>query len=131
MNAAEMKQFGKSLLASVREMKRGKAARTTHVENPAIAKRNDDLARYKTAKNKDDGFRIPSEIVDAELRGEHPVAAWRKHRGHTLESLAKASNLSAPFIHQIETRKRVGSARTLKALAAALEVPLDVLTDEL
>jgi len=76
----------------------------------------------------DDGFRIPHAIVERELiGGEHPVKLWREHRGLTLEALAEKAGISKAFLSQIENGKRQGTAKTLKALSVALQVPLDVL----
>ncbi|MBI1919491.1 MAG: helix-turn-helix transcriptional regulator [Geobacter sp.] len=37
--------------------------------------------------------------------------------------------VSKPYLSQIETGKRQGTVETLSAIANALDVPLDVLTD--
>ena len=76
----------------------------------------------------DDGFRVPHEIVQREIiNGEHPVKLWREHRGLTIELLAEQAGISKAFLSQIENAKRKGTVKTLKALAVALQVPLDIL----
>jgi DNA-binding XRE family transcriptional regulator len=87
-----------------------------------------DLAAYREAKAEDDGFWIPHDILTRELAGEAPVRLWREHRGLTQEALAEAAGISKPYLSQIESGKRCGSVAVLRALAQALEVPLDILT---
>lgn len=78
----------------------------------------------------DDGFRVPLEVVESVVAGMHPVRAWRESRGLTQEALAGQAGVSAPYVSQIESGKRIGAVRTLRRIAAALEVPLDELTRE-
>jgi antitoxin component HigA of HigAB toxin-antitoxin module len=89
----------------------------------------DDFVAYQQAKANDDGFRIPGAVVFAELDGIHAVNAWRTERGLTLEALAEKSGLSKAYLSQIENRKRAGTTITKRAIAKALNVPLDVLID--
>jgi DNA-binding XRE family transcriptional regulator len=88
-----------------------------------------DQALFDEVLAQDDGFRIPASVVDAELAGDHPVRAWRTHRRMTQDALAAAVGISKPYLSQIETRQRAGTAELLKKLAAALEVPMDVLVE--
>ncbi len=74
-------------------------------------------------------FLIPDEIMRRELAGESPVKLWRENRGLTQQELAKRVGISKPYLSQIETGKRQGTIETLSAIARALGVPLDVLTD--
>lgn len=67
----------------------------------------------------------PAELVDAILDGAHPVAAFRKWRGLTALDLAQKANLSRPYITEIETGRKDGSVKALKAIADALDVDLD------
>ena len=89
----------------------------------------DDIAAYDEVKANDDGFRIPGTVVFAELDGVHAVQAWRTERGLTLDALAAKSSLSKAYLSQIESRKRAGTTKTMRAIAKALNVPLDVLID--
>ena len=93
----------------------------------ALLEDAEDAAAYQQAAAQDDGARIPMAVMKAELEGAHPVRAWREHRGLTLQALADAAKLSKPFVSQIEGRKRAGTTATLRKLAAALGVPLQVL----
>ena len=88
----------------------------------------DDAAAFDRAVERDDGTRILSEVAFAIADGAHPVRAWREHRGLNQEALAVAAGLSKSFLSQIEGGKRVGTAATLRKLAAALDVPLAALT---
>jgi DNA-binding XRE family transcriptional regulator len=90
----------------------------------------EDAAAYDEAVANDDGFRVPHAIVVAIHEGRHPVRAWREHRQLTQEALAAAAGLSTPYLSQIEGGKRVGSMKTLRRIAAALGVPLDLLGDD-
>ena len=85
----------------------------------------DDEALYDKARTADDGLRVPGEVVNAILSGMHPVKAWREHGGLTQDALANTAGISTAYLCQIETGKRQGAVKTLKALAQALGVTLD------
>jgi ribosome-binding protein aMBF1 (putative translation factor) len=68
---------------------------------------------------------LPVALVERMVAGEHPVRIWRKHRGLTLTALAERSGVDPTYISQIETRKKPGSVKALKALATTLGVELD------
>ena len=87
----------------------------------------EDAAAYTEAVAQDDGFRVPLSVVEAKLGGASPLRAWREHRGLSLQALADAAGVSKPYVSQIESGKRTGTAATLKKLATALNVPADVL----
>ena len=59
------------------------------------------------------------------LNGTHPVKAWREHGDLTQDALAAKAGISTAYLCQIETGKRQGAVKTLKALAKALGVSLD------
>ncbi len=86
-----------------------------------------DIADLERFDREDDGFRIPHAVVQAGIDGAHPVKAWREHRGQTLQALADIAGLSKPYLSQIESGKRAGTAATLKKLSSALGVPVDAL----
>jgi DNA-binding XRE family transcriptional regulator len=91
----------------------------------------DDIALYDEAKRNDDGFRIPLEIVTKTiLDGKNPVKVWREYRRLTVQALATASGISKAYLSQIENGKRHGTLRVMKAIATALDVPLDILAEE-
>jgi DNA-binding XRE family transcriptional regulator len=87
----------------------------------------EDEAMFDQAKASDDGTRIPADVLQAELLGDHPVKAWRKHRKLTQEELAASVGISKPYMSQIESRKRVGTSDILAALSKALNVPMELL----
>jgi DNA-binding XRE family transcriptional regulator len=68
---------------------------------------------------------IPSEVTYAILDGDNPVRVWREHRGLTQQRLAEAAGISAPYLSQIESGKRKGSAKVLAAIAKELGLSLD------
>ncbi len=91
----------------------------------------EDTALYDEVKTNDDGFRIPHEIITRTLiGGESPVKAWREHRGLTQDTLSTTAGISKAYLSQIENGKRHGAVRVLKAIAKALAVPLDVITED-
>ncbi len=89
----------------------------------------DDQALYDLAKSGDDGFRVPAAVVQAIIGGTHPVKAWREYRQSTQESVAESAGISKAYLSQIETGKRHGAMKTLRAIAGALGVTLDDLQD--
>ncbi|WP_281985466.1 helix-turn-helix domain-containing protein [Azonexus hydrophilus] len=84
-----------------------------------------DAALFDAVRAADDGFRIPAAVANAILDGEQPVKVWREQRGLTQDALAARAGISKPYLCQIETRKRVGALKTLRAIAAALAVSLN------
>lgn len=89
----------------------------------------DDATLFETARAADDGFHIPAEVAHAILDGEHPIKVWREHRGLTQEVLAEQAGISTAYLCQIETGKRTGALKTIRAIAKALAVRLDDLHD--
>ena len=87
----------------------------------------EDAASYTEAVAQDDGFRVPLSVVEAKLGGASPLRAWREHRELSLQALAGAAGVSKPYVSQIESGKRTGTAATLKKLATALNMPADLL----
>ena len=68
---------------------------------------------------------IPAEVVYAILDGENPIKVWREYRELTQQQLAETAGISKPYLSQIETGKRIGTAEILSAIAKALDVSLD------
>jgi len=87
----------------------------------------EDLAAFLQAKQEDDGTRIPQAVLMAELDGEHPVAAWRHYRGLGARELAGHAGISPGYLSEIESGKKAGSLAVYRALARALDTPLDLL----
>jgi DNA-binding XRE family transcriptional regulator len=70
---------------------------------------------------------LPTAVWAAIENGEHPIRAIRKYRGLTQIDVAEQARLRQSYIADIEAGKKTGSATSLKAIAAALGVPLDVI----
>ncbi|OGO17255.1 MAG: XRE family transcriptional regulator [Chloroflexi bacterium RBG_16_48_8] len=68
---------------------------------------------------------IPSEVTFAILDGENPIRIWRNFRALTQQELADKAGISKPYLSQIETGKRTGTAEVLAAIADALGVTVD------
>ncbi len=81
-----------------------------------------ELARKALERNEE--F-FPVEVVDRLLGGENPIRVFRNHRGMTQRQLAKDVGIDPAYLSQIETGKRTGSTRVLRAIATALGVDLD------
>jgi DNA-binding XRE family transcriptional regulator len=70
---------------------------------------------------------LPTAVWAAIESGEHPIRAIRKYRGLTQIEVAEKAGLRQGYIADIEAGKKTGSATSLKAVAGALGVPLDVI----
>jgi len=94
-----------------------------------------DLAavRAHRAHEEQVGFEIAKRgylTIDEAQRlwnGESPVRVWRGKRGLTQRALAAAARTTPSYLAEIESGKKPGSARTLRRIAQALEVPLEAL----
>ena len=74
---------------------------------------------------------IPSEVTYALLNGENPIRVWREYRGLTQQQVADEARISKPYLSQLESGQRKGTAEVLAAVARALNVSLDdVVTPE-
>ncbi len=87
------------------------------------------LHDYRQMSSSESSSDLPDEILDKISAGEeHPVKIIRKFREMTQSELAKESGISRPYLTEIETGKKDGSIRALKALAKALNVNIKDLT---
>ena len=68
---------------------------------------------------------IPSEVTYALLDGENPIRVWREYRGLTQQQVAAEAGISKPYLSQLESGRRKGTAEVLAAVARALKVSLD------
>jgi DNA-binding XRE family transcriptional regulator len=91
----------------------------------ALTARIVDTTDAKIARGED--VALPAAVWDAIESGEHPIRAIRKFRGLTQINVAERAGLRQGYIADIEAGKKTGSATSLKAIAAALGVPLDIL----
>ncbi len=81
-----------------------------------------ELARRALERDEE---RIPFEVVDRLIARENPIRVWREHRRLTQRRLAERVGINTAYLSQIETGKRTGSAKVLRAIANALGVDLD------
>jgi DNA-binding XRE family transcriptional regulator len=84
-----------------------------------------DYDAVKAALERGDEELVPSEVVYALLDNENPIKVWREYRGLTQQQLAEAVGISVPYLSQLETGKRKGSARVLMVIAQTLNLTLD------
>ena len=68
---------------------------------------------------------MPIEVAVRLVAGENAVKVSRNHHGLTQSELAVAVGIHKMYLSQIETGRRVGSTKTLAALASALNVTID------
>lgn len=83
-----------------------------------------DVRAYDEAKAQG-GEYFPMALLDRLLAGESKLRVFREHRGLTQEALAKACDISKPYLSQIEAGQRRPSTNVLRKLAAALKVEID------
>ncbi len=89
---------------------------TEHLENLEA------LIAYRQTRDEES---LPLEMVKRLTAGENPVRVWREHRGPSLRALAGETGVSYSYLSEIETGKKEPALKTLKRLAAALDVNLD------
>ena len=71
---------------------------------------------------------IPKDVVDRLVAGENPVRVVREGRGFTQTYLADFKlSIGQSHLSDIETGRRTGTAATLRDIANALGVPLDLI----
>ena len=87
------------------------------------------LHDYREMSSNDDEGNLPDEVLNQlSARQEHPIKIIRKFRQMTQNDLAEASGISRPYLTEIETGKKDGSIRAMKAIAGALDVSVGKLT---
>ncbi len=86
------------------------------------------LHEYRALSDAPGGDDLPEDVLDKLTAcKDSPVKILRKHRGLTQKDLAKKAGISRPYLTEIETGKKDGSLRAMKALAEALGVNVGVL----
>jgi DNA-binding XRE family transcriptional regulator len=68
---------------------------------------------------------ITGEVAHRLLAGDNPMRVWREHRGLTLDQLATKTSFSKGYLSEIETGKKDGSLRAMRAVAEALGIALE------
>ena len=83
---------------------------------------------YTALKNAGSNNNLPAEIMEQLTIGkDSPIKVIRKHRAMTQGDLATLAGISRPYLTEIETGRKDGSIRALKAIAGALDVSLELL----
>ena len=86
------------------------------------------LHEYTAMKNGEAESGLPPEVMEKIALGqENAIKLIRKHRGLTQGDLADAAGISRPYLTEIETGRKEGSIRAMKAIAHALNVSLEKL----
>ena len=71
---------------------------------------------------------LPDDVKEKlALKQENPIKTIRKYRGLTQGALADMAGISRPYLTEIETGRKDGSIRAIKAIANALNVSLEIL----
>ncbi|MEM8833442.1 MAG: helix-turn-helix transcriptional regulator [Pseudomonadota bacterium] len=85
-----------------------------------------DFTAMKNAGNEN---LLPQDVMEQlALEKDSAIKIVRKFRGMTQADLADAAGISRPYLTEIETGKKDGSVRALKAIAGALDVSLEILS---
>ena len=84
-----------------------------------------DLRDFREAKaSKEESF--PATIVNRIiLHGENPIRVFREYRGLTQQQLADRVGIQRAYLAEIETGRKMGAVKTLKAIAQALDLSLE------
>ncbi len=84
-----------------------------------------DIRDYREAKLPGEET-FPGEVIDRIiLKDENPVRVYREYRVLTQQQLADKVGIQRAYLTEIETGRKTGSIKTLKAIAQALGVDLD------
>ncbi|HER26248.1 MAG TPA: XRE family transcriptional regulator [Rhodospirillales bacterium] len=68
---------------------------------------------------------FPADVADRLVAGDHPVRVFRQYRQLTLTALANAAKVSISYLSEIESGRKPGSAKSLIAVAAVLDVGVE------
>ncbi|MBM3554507.1 MAG: helix-turn-helix transcriptional regulator [Alphaproteobacteria bacterium] len=98
---------------------RGLLARLEALEDAA------DVRSFDQAKELG-GEAIPGSVVAASLDG-NAIKAFREWRGLTQVVLARRAGLTSVYLSMMETGRRAGSLKTLRAIAKVLRIDVDLI----
>ena len=88
----------------------------------------EDVRDFREAKALDEES-FPGEVIDRLiLDEENPIKVFREYRGLTQEQLAAKAGVQRADLAAMETGQESGSAKTLKAIAEALELDVDLIS---
>jgi len=94
----------------------------------SVAERATELDAYDAARASIGAEEeVPGEIVDRLLAGEQPVRVWREFRALDRRTLAQQVEISPSYLAHIEAGRKEGTVAVVRRLAAALDVPVDLL----
>ena len=83
-----------------------------------------DIRDFRRAKAIDEET-FPGEVINRLiLNEENPIKVYREYRGLTQKQLADKTGIQRAYLAGIETGRKSGSVKTLKAIAEALDVDL-------
>ncbi|NMC54837.1 MAG: helix-turn-helix transcriptional regulator [Chloroflexi bacterium] len=97
------------------------------VEKAELLQDIQDYDSIKTALERGEEELIPAEVLNAVLAGENPIRVWREYRGLSQSVLAEKTDISVPYLSQLESKKRKGSLKVLSTIAQGLGIPLDLI----
>ncbi|WP_428413064.1 helix-turn-helix domain-containing protein [Pararhizobium sp.] len=69
----------------------------------------------------------PDELLGKLLDGANPIRTFREWRGMKAGELAASAGIGQAYLSEIETGKKDGSAKVLKAIAQELDVDMELL----
>ena len=88
----------------------------------------EDIRDFQEAKALDEES-FPSEVVNRLiLNEENPIKVFREYRELTQEQLAAKAGVQRADLAAMEIEQASGSAKTLKAIAEALELDVDLIS---
>lgn len=90
--------------------------------NPDAKSLLTDEEMYDRAVARDDGTRIPHEVVKRLAMGDNPVKVYREWRGMLQHDLAKTAGVSVGYISQVERGVRTLSRKMQVEFARILQV---------
>jgi DNA-binding XRE family transcriptional regulator len=83
--------------------------------------------RAKAAHDTGANEAFPGTLVEKLARGANPVKTLREYRALSASDVAARAGVSRSYLSQIEAGTREGTGATLKRIAGALDVDVDLL----
>lgn len=105
-----------ALVAAMDEAEEDLGTRRIIAETDAAIARGEDAA-------------LPESVWTAIESGDSPVRAVRKYRGMTQKDMEQATGLAQGYLSEIENGTKPGGLQTMRKIATALRVPVDLLLD--
>ena len=83
-----------------------------------------DIRNFRSAKAVNEET-FPAKVINRLiLNEENPIKVYREYRGLTRKQLADKIGIQRAYLAEIETGRKSGSVKTLKAIGEALNVDL-------